>query len=62
MHFASEAVHMHATRSPPWCVGSLVVLGDWAVLLCGLNYPVDCVIKTVHSNHGFFITTDSTTP
>ena len=42
---------LHAYRSSPWCVGWY--LGKFAVLLCVLNYTMDCAIKTVDSNHDF---------
>ena len=64
MYGASKAVQLHANRSLSWCVGSLAVLGELAVLRKGLNIPVNCVIKTVNSNNAFFkcSTTYSTTP
>ena len=52
-----------ANRSLSWCVRSLVLLGEVAVLLWGLNCPMDCAVETVHSNNGFLVcsTTDSRT-
>ena len=42
-----------------WVLGS-----SWRIGTSGLNNPMDCPIKTVHSNNCFFMssTTDSTTP
>ena len=54
MYGADEAVHLHANRSIPWCVGSVVVVGELAVLR-GMNYPLDCAVKTVNSNNGFYM-------
>ena len=54
MYCAPEVVHLHGHRSPPWCVWSLVVLGESAALPRGPNCPIDCAIKTVRSNNGVF--------
>ena len=63
MYCASEAVHLHANGFPHWCVGSMVI---WRIGSSSLRLelPMDCAVKAVNSNNGFFLcsTMDSTTP